>query len=130
MHIDTAVWKRVTKRLALVEQALENINDWNLGVYDALRTLSRRHGAACGADPMCQLMLGPESRPRVLPAGVDDTPGFYRLAMKMLSDEEAAEFFRLQAVLFELRQMREERMAKKSKHSPKSPPSDGGMPGL
>lgn len=130
MHIDTATWKRVTKRLALVEQALENINDWNIGVYDALRTLARRHGAVCGADPMCQLMLGPGSKPRVLPAGIEDTPGFYKIALGLLTPEEVAELLRRQGVLFELRLMLEERLAKKGKQSPKSPPPSGGMIGF
>lgn len=119
----------MTKRLALVEQALENINAWNLGVHDCLRLLARRNGAACGTDPMCVLMLGPGSKPRVLPTGVDNVPGFYRLAVQMLTPEEAAEHFRRQAVLLELRQMFEERLALKAKLSPppKSPPSGGGM---
>lgn len=130
MYIDDATWKRVTKRLALVEQALENVNDWNVGVYEALRTLARRHGATCGADPMCQLMLGPGSKPRVLPVGIGEPPGVYKIALQMLTPEEVAELFRRQGVLLELRLMLEERLAKKGKQSPKSPPSGGGMLGL
>ncbi len=131
MNIDPAVWKRVTKRLALLEDAVENINDWNQGVYSCMRKLARRNGSTCGADPMCVLLLGPESRPRMLPDGIagDDIPGFYALAVKMLAAEAAAEFTRRQTILSELRQMREERLAGKGKLSPppKSPPSGDGM---
>lgn len=131
MHIDDATWKRMTKRLSLLEEAIENQNDWNQGVYDCLRMLARRNGSTCGADPMGVLLLGPGSRPRLLPDGIpnEDIPGFYNLAIKMLTVEAAAEYARRQSILWELRQMREERLALKAKLSPppKSPPSSGGM---
>lgn len=134
MHIDDATWKRITKRLALLEDTIESLNDWNQGVYACLRMLARRNGSACGSDPMCVLMLAPGSRPRVLPDGIagDDIPGFYALALKMLPAEAAAEFTRRQTILWELRQMREERLARKGKLSPppKTPPPGGGMLGF
>lgn len=133
MHIDQATWKKITKRLSLLEDAIENINDWNQGVYACLRMTARRNGSSCGADPMCVLMLGPGSRPRVLPRGIpnEDIPGFYDLAVKMLDGETLAEFNRRQSILWELRQMKEERLALKAKLSPppKSPPG-GGMSGF
>jgi hypothetical protein len=131
MHIDQAIWKKITKRLSLLEDAIENQNDWNQGVYACLRMTSWRNGSTCGTDPMSVLLLGPGSRPRVLPDGipVGDIPGFYHLAVKMLTVEAAAEYARCQSILSELRQMHEERMALKAKLSPppKSPPSGGGM---
>lgn len=134
MHIDDTTWKRMTKRIALLEDAVENQNDWNQGVYTCLRMLARRNGSTCGTDPMSVLMLAPGSRPRVLPDGIphEDIPGFYNLAVQLLTVEAAAEYARRQAVLFELRQMREERLARKSKLSPppKNPSSGGGMLGF
>lgn len=131
MHIDQATWKRITKRLSLLEDAIENQNDWNQGVYACLRMTSWRNGSSCGTDPMSVLMLGPGSRPRVLPDGIpnEDIPGFYKMALGLLTGEEALEFARRQSILWELRQMREERLALKAKLSPppKSPPSGGGM---
>lgn len=131
MQIDTATWKRVTKRIALLEDAIENLNDWNQGLYLCLKMMARRNGSACGTDPMSVLMCGPGSRPRVIPDGIpsEDIPGFYKMAEKLLTDDAALEFTRRQGVLSELRQMREERLSRQAKLSP--PPgnrsSGGGM---
>jgi hypothetical protein len=133
MNIDPAIWKRVTKRIALIEDAIENMNDWHQGVYACLRMLARRNGSTCGTDPMSVLMLGPGSRPRVLPDGIpsEDIPGFYNLAVKMLPGETAAEYVRRQSILWELRQMREERLARQAKISPPpNNPPGGGMGGF
>jgi hypothetical protein len=129
MQIDQATWKRVTKRIALLEDALENLNDWNQGLYLCLKMLARRNGSACGTDPMCVLMCGPGSRPRVIPDGIssEEIPGFYKLAEKMLTGDAALEFARRQNVLSELRQMREERLARQAKLSP--PPGSRGQGG-
>ena len=134
MNIDPAVWKRVTTRIELLEDALDNMNDWHQGVYACLRMLSRRNGSTCGTDPMGVLMIGPGSRPRVLPDGItsEDIPGFYKMALGLLAGETLAEFTRRQSILWELRQMREERLARKAKLSPppNKYPSNGGMSGF
>lgn len=134
MQIDQAVWKRVTKRIAILEDAIDNLNDWNLGVYLCLKMVARRNGSACGTDPMSVLMCGPGSRPRIIPDGIppEEIPGFYTMALRMLGSEAALEFARRQNVLSVLREMREERLARQAKLSP--PPGSrgpgGGMGGI
>ncbi len=125
MQIDQAAWKRLTKRVGMLEDIIENMSDWNAGLYACLRILCKRHGSAVGADAMCALMCGPGCRPRVLPDGIpaEDIPGYYQVALSTLVAEAKEEFNRRQSVHQDVRKMREERLARKGKLVP--PPSVG-----
>lgn len=134
MQVDEAVWKRLTKRLAILEEQAEVEAENTANIIRAVRLLAKLQTRPAGStDPMAVLMMGPANRPTVLPPGLSEELNcpVHRWAVENLSHEER-EIFNLRArLLWELREMRAEREARKKVMSDscvkKSP--GGGAPG-
>ncbi len=116
MQIDEQVWKRVTKRLLLLEELSEFQNENIASLIRAVVIISKRLGSsALSSDPVDVCMVGPNCKPIVLPPGLAeelDSPT-YKYAISLLNEAEQKEFHRRVRVAYELRQMRLDREARK-----------------
>jgi hypothetical protein len=124
--------KRLAKRVALLEDAVEILLDQNAGLIAAVQKICKRLGASAATgthDPMCIALVGPGMRPRVIDMTQiesipDGLPGFHALVLAQLPETERVEYDRLSRVFKDLRRLREERQLGIGVKAP-----GGGAPG-
>ncbi len=133
MHIDTETFKRLTSRIALMEEQSEVNCEIIAALIRCCKALAARIQRPAGSpDPFELIMMDPiHHKPYVLPPGLAeelDNP-IHKWAIGKLPQEEADEFHRRTRIMWRMREMREERESRNrvSCVSKKSP--GGGAPG-
>ena len=132
MQIDDSTWKRVTKRIDLLERQNENQSELIGGLIRAIKMLSNRlPRASNSSDPFDQCMMGPDQKPFVLPPGLAeelDSP-VHKWAIGKLAQDEADDFHTRTRLIWQMREMRSVREARKGPVSCVRKTPGGGSPG-
>lgn len=133
MQVDDATWKRLTKRLAILEELAEIQAENTANIIRAIQLICKRLPRPAGSsDPFDMILVGPADKPAVLPPGLAEelNSPVWKWAVGKLSQEEADELHSRLQLIHVLRKMRSDREARKVSgrvSCVKSP--GGGAPG-